>query len=104
MGLDPVRTALAMASQAAASFAMAALKRASIVGRILWRPASTTVSPPTSAVSGNENPCIEPVIAGARRQVRMVGIEHHDVSTRTDRQRADRPLQRLRAGRQHGSE
>ena len=56
------------------------------------------------ALSGDEDPGIEPLIARARGEIRMIAVEHHDVGARAGGERADRPLQRLRARGQHGGE
>ena len=49
------------------------------------------------AASGDENPGVEPLIAMTRGEVRMMVVEQHDIRTRADGERADGPLQCLRA-------
>ena len=49
------------------------------------------------AASGDENPGVEPLIAMTRGEVRMMVVEQHDIRTRADGERADWPLQCLRA-------
>jgi len=47
--------------------------------------------------AGDENPGIEPLIAMTRGEVRMMLVEQHDIRTGADGERADWPLQCLRA-------
>src|SRR5262245_10154933 len=60
--------------------------------------------PPHSRSARHEDPGIEPLIVAPRREIGMALVEHHDIGAGAHRERADRPLQGLRTGREHGCE